>query len=185
MDTKFPVAGKITATFGQPRPLEGPKTHIHGAIDIACPVGTAIFAPEDGVLFYGAVWRTGNKTDWICRENYPWQNYFYDIFGGLIILKTFSGRVHLFAHSYFNQLYNRGFVPDYQWIYIEQPEDERYPVHGMITNIGTPKKKGEHIGDVGNAGYSTGAHVHWEIHNAWEVTPYAERLDPRTFAVTG
>ena len=43
--------GKITALFDQQRPLNGPFTHVHGAIDIAAKRGTPIVAPEDGVLF--------------------------------------------------------------------------------------------------------------------------------------
>ena len=35
----IPVKGKITTDFYEPRPLSNPGEHVHGAVDIAAPVG--------------------------------------------------------------------------------------------------------------------------------------------------
>ena len=39
-------------------------------------------------------------------------------------------------------------------------------------------KPGDLIGYVGNAGYSTGPHVHWEIHHGWQIDYYGNRVNP-------
>jgi murein DD-endopeptidase MepM/ murein hydrolase activator NlpD len=47
--------------------------------------------------------------------------------------------------------------------------------------MGTPFaiKEGAPLCPVGNAGFSTGPHVHWEIHPSSEVlSSYTDRLDP-------
>jgi hypothetical protein len=177
--TAFPLIGQVTAKFDQPRPLVGEKTHVHGAIDIAAPTGTPIYAPEDGWLKGAVIWRPPNVADWNMRGfDFPWKNYWQDIFGGILILKGGSGKIHLFCHLYPEQIIDRGEIPKMEWDYVEQKDDGRWPVHSMIALHGHGVRKGQYIGPVGNAGYSTGSHVHWEIHNAWEVTAYDKRPNP-------
>ncbi|HLN52748.1 MAG TPA: M23 family metallopeptidase [Lentimicrobium sp.] len=48
--TISPVSGRIIRRFGTQRhPITG-KTAFHNGVDIACPVGTTIIAPEDGLV---------------------------------------------------------------------------------------------------------------------------------------
>ncbi len=45
-----PINGKITSKFGNRKdPVTG-KNKFHNGIDIACPVGTPVLAPCDGVI---------------------------------------------------------------------------------------------------------------------------------------
>jgi hypothetical protein len=185
----IPVDGIVTSKFDEPRPLNvKKKTHVHGAIDIAAKIGTPIYAIEDGELFYFCSIRDshiedGARASWNKSEMFcPWANYFYDVFGGVIILKASSGNIHLFCHSYMNQLFNKALIPISAWKYVEQEKDSRWPVMAFHTlDHSYDVNKGEMIGFVGNAGFSTGSHVHWEIHNGWKFTEHFGRKDPESF----
>lgn len=181
-----PVVGELTALFSEPRPLSNPGQHVHGGWDISAPVGSSIHAPEDGRVYYVAIFRneleTGARPTWNEMRGFPWQNYFYDVYGALIIVAgRESGYVHIMAHSYFSQLYNKSLIASRAWEYVEERADKRWPIHMMHTlNAKRFVSEGEIIGSVGNGGYSTGAHVHWEIHPGWELYDYSDRIDPAT-----
>lgn len=189
----WPVpGGRVTVGFDQPRPLSVPveqRTHPHGAIDIAHSVGADIVAPEDGMLHYWLAFRPDTarqmtELDFVFRENnrikFPFQvghhNYFYDIYGGCIFLLGASGITHVFCHSFGNQLYNKGNT--LMWRYAESKVSERFPCTVWYTTNGSSQhvREGALIGHVGNAGYSTGPHVHYEMHrgrhwNAHDLRP--------------
>jgi len=176
-----PAPGKITSRWAELRPLSAPpaeRDHVHGAVDIAGGVGEPILAPAGGPCYRMCIVRApgGPGWAWPVREGdirlLPWQDYPYDTYGGITILDTQDGYVHLFCHTYMRQLQKltRGLL----WSYQEQPSDTRWPT--MIWHTFTwPQKV---IAEIGNAGYSKGPHVHWEIHRGWTLTPYGDRPDP-------
>lgn len=179
-----PVQGNISTDFFEMRPLSKPpekRDHNHGAIDIAAPVATPIRAPEDGTAFAWCAYRTTPGTYWPDMPTvngllHHWCNYFYDTFGGVIVLqsKDFQ-RTHIITHSYGNQLFNKGLYRGAN--YVEQKDDCRFPIHGVYTEIKTVGH-GETIGYVGNAGYSTGPHIHWEIHRGMRWNRWENRINP-------
>jgi len=180
----LPAHGTISARWSDPRPLSNPGEHVHGALDISAPVGTPIVAPQAGTVYRFCLLRppAGGSWEWMIRDGPmprpPWKDYAYDVYGAATVLDGADG-VHLLCHSYLRQLMDatRGIV----WNYQEQPADARWPVM-LLHTFAWPQRvqQGEVIAAVGNAGYSTGAHVHWEIHRGWTLTPYAERPDPET-----
>ena len=173
-------SGRITAPFLQPRPLDGPKTHIHGAIDVApqFPRQYAV-APVSGTAQFFQFLRPNTETRFPASDkpgimSHPYHNYFYDLYGGLIAIREKgSSRLHILTHFWANDFWTRK-APDY----IESRAPGRFP---CVALMGDPfgVLEGERLAPVGNAGYSTGAHIHWEIHPTSDIiTPYEQRLDP-------
>lgn len=204
----------LSAEFWQSRPLSRPhkeRTHPHAAWDIAPSSGAVdieaqrlvsgrapgIFAPESGRVAYFMATRPDttrpmtdfgsalNSKQFFDLKNHP---YFYDIYGGVIILRGASGYTHIFTHSYANQLFNT--LWDF-WrkeqpalghegrTLTESPKFERFPLHA-IHNFTVPfdVKTGDLIGLIGNAGFSTGAHIHYEIHSNGVWQEHLKRIDP-------
>ena len=188
----FPVpGGRLTAGFDQMRPLSVPmdqRTHVHGAIDIAAAIGTPIIAPEAGMLHYFAAFRPDHdRTMGEFGENqFPFyfmgRPYFYDIYGALILVLGKSGHTHIFAHSFLNHLFN---APPHRvkWKYDESPAFERFPLTAFFTTNGYGHhiSEGATIGSVGNAGYSTGPHVHYEMHKGRLWQEHAKRPRPTDY----
>jgi murein DD-endopeptidase MepM/ murein hydrolase activator NlpD len=156
--------------------MSNPGLHPHGAIDIATDIGSKIIAPEKGALFLYWSQRIGDGIYWPDDGSnpFPWRNYFYDMFGGVIVLKGESGRSHLFAHIYINQLYNK---KNHSWTAIEESADKRFPLTAMLAG-GIIVEEGELIGWTGDAGFSTGPHCHYEIHKGFSWERWESREDP-------
>lgn len=179
------VEGRITAGFNQKRPLSKPiekRNHVHGAIDIGAKIGTPIYAPEDGQVF---AWQGIRSTKGkgfptlpvIHGRKFHFCNYFYDIYGTIIVLTSEQNeRTHIIAHSYGNQIFNKVFR-DVQKRYYEEKKDTRFPLLAWYTEK-LHVKEGDIIGYVGNSGYSTGPHVHWEIHHGEIWNNYSLRINP-------
>lgn len=176
----FPVESKhrISAGFFDPRPLSDPGKHIHGAIDIACPVGTKIIAPVSGLAYYHWSMRCQGGTRniyWPDGTWYAFSNYFYDVWGGLIILEG-GGLTHVFAHIDLTAMnaimnlhnINREFFLD----------GDKVAIINMLD--GFPAAEGDVIGRSGNAGYSTGPHIHYEIHRRRRWDKWETRINPET-----
>lgn len=179
-----PCPGPITTDFHEPRPVSDPGKHIHGAIDIGAPVGEPIRAPEAGVYMYWVAIRHKDGEYWpheviINDMKFYWSNYFYDMYGGLILVLSGDGkRVHIIAHSYVNQLFNKN--GKLQVRTYEEKIDKRFPLLAVYSKAEVCRE-GEKLGYVGNAGYSTGSHIHWEIHNGWSWDVWDKRINPEVW----
>ena len=179
-----PVEGNITTDFFEPRPLSKPideRDHVHGAIDIGAPTNTVIRAPEDGFAIAWCAWRKEGQywpnSPVVNGRPFSFRNYFYDMYGGCVVLGSIDGdRTHIISHSYGNQLFNRAFGPHKKY-YIEEKADERFPIHAVYTEK-IRIYQGDVVGYVGNAGYSTGPHIHWEIHRGIDWNQHENRINP-------
>lgn len=200
-----PVEGRITEPFNGLRPLSKreklsdpnisaaekekiKKTmHFHGAIDIAAKTGTPIIAPESGYVFIYSAIRPDIKPLWpedvnLNNSDFPFKDYFYDIYGTIIILQVSeinSGKIkrtHIMAHMYGNQGFNK-IYQKIEKIYLEEKAAKRFPIHCWYTKKHAVEQ-GDVIGLVGSAGYSTGPHLHWEIHHGYQLEKYENRIDP-------
>jgi len=182
-----PIEGKLTSGFNEPRPLSDPGKHIHGAIDIRGDIRTIIKAPESGKAFCYVGIRPKPDMVWprtftVHGKVFPYNNYFYDMYGGIIVLQVFDDtglniiRTHVMAHSYGNQIFNKSIFKDFEKYWIEQAENNRFPIHGTYTGV-IVVAEGDPIGFVGNAGYSTGSHLHWEIHNGYKWNKHEDRIN--------
>ena len=186
-----PIKGAITAGFYDPRPLSDPGKHIHGAIDIKNIIGEIIKAPESGTCFAYVAIRPKSGRYWpqmpmIHRKPFHWCNYFYDMYGGIIVLMAHDGnpreitRTHIITHSYGNQIFNKSVFSDFPKHWIEQKKDNRFPIHATYTDK-IVVAEGDPIGFVGNAGYSTGPHIHWETHHGYKWEKHNDRYNPEKF----
>ena len=169
----------ISTPWDDPRPVSNPGKHVHGGIDIKTSIGSTIVAPEDGGLFLyfsirkegGLYWPSGEMSD------FPFRNYFYDMFGGIAILRGKSGLTHLFAHMYMNPMHNK---TKHDWVYIEQKKDTRFPIFCFMAGE-IKVKAGEKIGESGNSGFSSGPHIHYETHDGFRWQNWGDRPDPEKF----
>ena len=165
------------------RPLDAiVKDHVHGAVDIVAEIGTTIVAPEAGFLYGFALTIPEGRPrrfEKVLSFDFPFRAHAHDLYGAILALRCPVGRTHLFAHLFMKQILKySGFFRD-AWDYEEEEAEVRWPSFLWHTfGSGRFVKEGERIGVVGNAGYSKGSHVHWEIHNGWTDTPYGERPDP-------
>jgi len=171
--------GTITTPFGEPRPVEGAKTHIHGALDVAGGNMQAI-APVSGTV--RALVFLRSQTPWAKPDKdvimaLPCREYWYDIYGGIIELRADDGTYHLLTHFYASTLQKRFG----RFEYIESKAETRTPTIALCSEP-FHILEGGRLCEVGNAGYSTGAHIHWEVHPTIGITSYASRIDPTKLA---
>lgn len=181
------IGGIITATFDEPRPLSNPGLHIHGALDIAQnPRGIAmVHAPFAGTaqafVFIrppNAGWQTDGHGLFMDKpeiRDEPLREYWEDIYGGVIALEEPTGRFHVMTHFFFSQLNARFGLTRY----VETRAKSRWPCR-MFTSVLVRVKRGEPLCNIGNAGFSTGPHLHWEVHNSRKLDRYEKRIDPAT-----
>lgn len=172
----FPSNTKITGKWDEPRPMSNPGKHVHGAIDIGLKSGSKIIAPEKGTLNYYFAVRNKDGQFWPNGEmnNFPYRNYFYDMFGGIAVLHGKSGITHVFCHLYMNPMYNKS---DHMWKYKEQKQDTRFPLFCFMSHE-MEVFEGAAIGVTGNSGYSTAPHCHYEMHDGFVWQLHGDRPDP-------
>ena len=177
--------GVITAGFHEARPLSNPGEHIHGALDIAGGDGM-ILAPCAGVVRGYVIFRKpgfvwGKDKEAILAL--PFRDRFEDVYGGFIALtEAGTGRLHLLCHIWPDAILyahrDSGFGFER---YIETRVMDRFPAHVLVT-AERRVKEGDILAPIGNAGFSTGAHVHWEIHHqAGQLDTYERRVNPETY----
>ena len=185
--------GVVTAPFDEMRPLTvspARRWHVHGALDIARGDGVVV-APVEGeaqgfVIFRGVEPKTDGHT-WGKDEkpdilSLPWRNYWQEIYGGIItIIERGSGRLHILCHIWPSRILNHD--PDFggpfhSLYYLEERTVTRWPSHILMTGQ-VYVKAGQRLAPVGNAGQSSGPHVHWEIHHhADRLDEYGARINP-------
>lgn len=194
----------ITTSFDEPRPLSVPpaqRNHVHGALDLAGGDGI-IRAPASGraqgvVIFRGVdpVKGTGGWGAKGLEEKseileFPWREYWYDIYGGIVVLYEPNGRMHLLCHILPAKLLNPqpgpARYPFRYAYYIEEREDTRWICHMMLTEP-TEVREGQPLAPVGYAGYVVpqgqgGRHLHWEIHHQSDrLDDYSLRIHPEEY----
>lgn len=195
-----PIHGTLTSNFHEIRPLslqrkikeghsltkiEKGVLHIHGAVDIANVIGSLMLAPEDGRVFSFMTTRSRTNEFWkegegpkILGKTFPYKNYFYDLYGGLTVLLGNSGRVYLFCHIFGNHLFNKNPITlNFDKPYCESKAKSRFPLMAFYSKP-VFIKEGCPISKMGDAGYSTGPHVHLEVHPSYRLYKYSERIDP-------
>lgn len=191
LDAYFPViGGVVTAGFWEPRPLSGPKPgQYHRAWDITARRGAPILAEEDGQVIYHVIYRS--PTTKLADQKMPdgkwyWlSNLYRDNYGCMVILRGKSGLIYVHCHldepqffSYMRDNISHQYSgAAYEALtFKEQRTTYNEYVAALITDTHpVDVSLGQRIGAVGNSGYSTGAHVHVQIHAAED---YNSRIDP-------
>lgn len=175
----------ITAPFTQPRPFGGPYTHIHAALDLSAPGAPLIVAPVSGLLTAyqfirpkGGTWAAHDEKPEILHS--PPHNYFYDIYGGLLTIEEPQGRYHILAHFWGSALHSPYHLHYVESVYTPPKLAPSFPCIAFISDP-IHVNEGEPLIRMGNAGYSSGPHVHWEIHPSRNLVPHSDRIDPTPF----
>ena len=198
-----PVAGRITTAFDEIRPLHivealkdqnisqtqraalEAKLHKHGAIDIAPKKEDIrkpmipIVAAENAAAFAWCAFRPARDLLWpkmpvINDIGMAFCNYFYDVYGGIIVMMA-GGRTHIIAHSWQDQLFDKGIFKHLHTF--EEKAVKPFPIHAVYSDL-VEVKEGDVMAYVGNQGLSTGKHVHWEIHPGRSYVKWGKRIDP-------
>ena len=151
------------------------------------PAETApIFAEEKGLLIGLLALRSQGQAGYRGQlmgidgvHPFPWDWYWYDTFGAVLILLGASGRTHVHCHPWAKQLWYGSPIRNFDLQ--ESAAEERFPCF-WLSNIKEPieVEAGARIGSVGNAGYSFGLHLHYEVHADSAYLDYRLRPDPKT-----
>jgi len=172
--------GTITAKFHESRPLSSPGKHIHGALDVAGGDGM-VRSPCEGVAQVFVFVRPKDGS-WAVKEKtqidaIPVKDYWYDVYGGIIVvIENRTGVMHVMTHFWSRVLQERFG----QFEIVESNAATRWPCFAMIGEK-FKVSEGQALAPMGNAGFSTGAHVHWEVHHAAVVEPHADRINPERY----
>ena len=134
--------------------------------------------------------------------------YFYDLYGGMIILRgKESGYTHIFTHCHLDSMFkysapylekevggrNENFFSNLKRNN-KRPElrglerfriieaggtDNKFPII-LYSNLEKPYsvKAGRLLSTIGNAGFSTGPHIHYEIHHGDHYEAHRKRVNP-------
>jgi hypothetical protein len=177
---KIPInGGIITTPFDDPRPVSNPGLHKHGALDIAGG-DRMVCAPCSGRLTayvmvrnQGGQWLPAGQEKKEITDIIP-RNYFYDTFGGVIFIQEENDtRFHLLTHFWLSSLV-RSFGPLHP---VESSQENRWAPIAM-SSAGYDIERGDELCLIGNAGFSSGPHVHWEVHQGPNLSPHADRIHP-------
>lgn len=174
MTWPFIEDAKVTQRHGDRR-----GNSFHRAWDVAAPMHSTIYAPEDGEILYFVINRAGEgmplwpRGAWITEATrimpdglkaYPW--YFSDRVGHCCVLKA-KDRWWLFAHmdprQWWLRVHEKSNLVRYDNRFGEGvPPAWKVEIHHTDEEFPVFVKEGERIGGIGNGGVSTGSHCHWE-----------------------
>jgi hypothetical protein len=172
--------GTVTTGFHEPRPLSNPGSHKHGALDVSGGDGM-VCSPCEGVATPYMFIRSKDGS-WAAKEkieidSIPVKDYWYDVYGGLIvIIENKTGVMHVMAHFWAKVLQERFG----EFKLIESSAATRWPSFALVGES-FKVSAGQALASMGNAGFSTGAHVHWEVHHAAVVESHADRINPERY----
>jgi len=172
--------GIITSEFYDPRPISNPGAHIHGAIDITYEDTKMVYSPVKGIATMFMVHR---PKDWVWPKfekeeitEIPIHDYWYDVYGGVVAIEEPNGRYHILTHFYGKTLFEKYGIDKY----IESIEISRWC--GIILQSKSFRvSRGDELVKMGNAGFSSGLHVHWEIHPTNKLVTYSKRINPHEY----
>ena len=127
----------MTSPFGNRTSPFTKQLDFHAGIDLAAPIGTAIYAPADGVVAFAGRYPLKQSVGW-------WR------YGNLVVLRHGERFTTLYGHC------------------------DEVKVKG-----GQKVRQGELIATVGDTGWSTNPHLHYEVrrHDGQDITP----VDPRVY----
>jgi len=188
--------GVITTPFDEMRPLTvspARRWHVHGAIDIARGDGIVV-SPVDGeaqaYVIYRGIAPKSDGRPWGKDEKpailaLPWRGYWAEVYGGIItIIERGTGRLQILCHFWPNRILNHDPEFNGPWhsmYYLEEKQVTHWPSHILMTDQ-VYVKAGQRLAPIGNAGQSSGPHVHWEIHHqADKLDDYSDRVHPEEY----